>query len=208
MLYEGRQIYFGPCSEAKQYFVGMGFDCPDRQTTADFLTSMTSPLERVVREGFKDRVPRTPDDFAAAWKSSATHAQLTRQIDEYQKTYQIGGEYQEKFKASRQAQQARGQRIKSPYTLSYGQQVLLCLQRGFERLRGDPSLTFVQLFGNSVMGLIIGSVFYNQQETTASFFSRGSLLFFAVLLNAFGSALEILTLYAQRPIVEKHQRYA
>lgn len=32
--------------------------------------------------------------------------------------------------------------------------------------------------------------------------------FFAVLLNAFGSALEILTLYAQRPIVEKHERYA
>ncbi len=28
------------------------------------------------------------------------------------------------------------------------------------------------------------------------------------LLNAFGSALEILTLYAQRPIVEKHERYA
>jgi len=27
-------------------------------------------------------------------------------------------------------------------------------------------------------------------------------------MNAFGSALEILTLYAQRPIVEKHSRYA
>jgi len=33
-------------------------------------------------------------------------------------------------------------------------------------------------------------------------------LFFAVLLNAFGAALEILTLYAQRPIVEKHTQYA
>lgn len=35
-----------------------------------------------------------------------------------------------------------------------------------------------------------------------------AIVFLAVLLNAFGSALEILTLYAQRPIIEKHSRYA
>lgn len=33
-------------------------------------------------------------------------------------------------------------------------------------------------------------------------------MFFAILVNAFGSALEILTLYQQRPIVEKQSRYA
>lgn len=44
--------------------------------------------------------------------------------------------------------------------------------------------------------------------TTESFFQRSALLFFAVLMNAFSSALEILTLYAQRGIVEKHARYA
>jgi ATP-binding cassette subfamily G (WHITE) protein 2 (PDR) len=54
----------------------------------------------------------------------------------------------------------------------------------------------------------VSSVFYNQKHNTGSFFSRGALLFFAILLNAFGSALEILTLYAQRGIVEKHNRYA
>jgi ABC-type multidrug transport system permease subunit len=46
------------------------------------------------------------------------------------------------------------------------------------------------------------------EPTTNSFYQRGSLLFFAILLNAFGSALEILTLYAQRSIVEKHAQYA
>ncbi|KAK0365332.1 Multidrug resistance protein [Friedmanniomyces endolithicus] len=58
------------------------------------------------------------------------------------------------------------------------------------------------------MALVLGSVFYNMPQTTGSFFQRGAVLFFAVLLNAFGSALEILTLYAQRPIVEKHSRFA
>ena len=58
------------------------------------------------------------------------------------------------------------------------------------------------------MSLVISSVFYNLSPTTDSFYSRGSALFFAILINAFGAALEILTLYAQRPIVEKHVQYA
>ncbi|KAF2642558.1 putative multidrug resistance ABC transporter [Massarina eburnea CBS 473.64] len=208
VLYEGRQIYFGPVRKAKQFFVDMGFDCPDRQTDADFLTSMTSPLERVVRPGWEDRVPRTPDDFAKRWKDSSERAQLVKQIDAYEQRYPIGGEQLQKFTESRRAQQAKGQRIKSPYTLSYVQQVQLCLWRGFRRLMADPSITIFQLIANSIMALIISSVFYNLQPNTGSFFSRAALLFFAILMNAFGSALEILTLYAQRPIVEKHSRYA
>ena len=100
---------------------------------------------------------------------------------------------------------------------------MLCLKRGFWRLEADPSLTITQILGNVVMSLIISSVFYNlrmsldtiplrrltiSEPNTNSFFQRGSLLFFAILVNAFGAALEILTLYAQRPIVEKHAQYA
>ena len=39
LLYEGRQIYFGRTTEAKEFFLELGYDCPRRQTTADFLTS-------------------------------------------------------------------------------------------------------------------------------------------------------------------------
>lgn len=208
VLYEGRQIYFGPKDEAKEYFLRMGFHCPDRQTTADFLTSMTNPHERVVREGWEDKVPRTADEFAKAWKDSPERAQLLRDIEEFDRAHPIGGPDLEAFKESRRLQQAKRQRVSSPYTLSYGQQVNLCLWRGFRRLVADPSLTLTQLFGNNAMALIIGSIFYNLDDTTNSFYARGALLFFAILMNAFGSALEILTLYAQRPIVEKHSRYA
>ena len=208
VLYEGRQIYFGRTTDAKQYFVKMGFECPARQTDADFLTSMTSALERVVRPGFEDRVPRTPDEFARLWKESPEHAALMTQIEAYEQKYPLGGETAQRFAESRKEQKARGQREKSPYTLSYTQQVKLCLWRGFVRLKADPSITVTQLVANSIMALIISSVFYNLPSTTESFYLRSALLFFAILMNAFGSALEILTLYAQRPIVEKHSRYA
>lgn len=208
VLYEGRQIFFGRADEAKQYFVNLGFECPARATTPDFLTSMTSPAERIIRPGFEGKAPRTPDEFATAWKSSANYQALQAEIEEYKISHPFNGPDAEAFRASKKAQQARGQRAKSPFTLSFAQQTKLCLWRGWRRLIGDPSFTIGALIGNLIMCLIIASVFYNLQPTTASFFQRGALIFFACLMNAFASALEILTLYAQRPIVEKHNRYA
>lgn len=208
VLYEGRQIYFGRTTDAKDYFVGLGFHCPDRQTIPDFLTSMTSDLERVPKHGWEDRVPRTPDEYAARWLESPERKNLLAEIERYIEQHPIGGDSLQAFKDSRRKQQSKRARPSSPYTLSYGGQIMLCLGRGFQRLRSDPTLTFTQLFGNFMMALVVGSVFYNLQPNTNSFFSRSALLFFSILLNAFGSALEILTLYAQRPIVEKHSRYA
>jgi ATP-binding cassette subfamily G (WHITE) protein 2 (PDR) len=70
-------------------------------------------------------------------------------------------------------------------------QVKLCIRRGFQRLSGDKSLLLTGIIGNTLMALIIGSVFYNLQDNTANLYSRGALLFFAILLNAFASALEV-----------------
>jgi len=191
VLYEGRQIYFGHTGDAKEFFTNMGFECPDRQTTADFLTSLTSPAERIIKKGYENRVPRTPDEFAQAWKSSEAYKNLIKEIEEYDQSYPLGGESLQKFVDSRRAMQAKNQRVRSPYTISVMQQINLCMVRGFQRLKGDASLTLSQLIGNFIMALIIGSVFFNLQDTTDSFYSRGALLFFAVLLNAFSSALEV-----------------
>ncbi|KAJ6058241.1 uncharacterized protein N7446_007824 [Penicillium canescens] len=208
VLYEGRQIFFGRADEARQYFINLGFECPERQTTPDFLTSMTSPRERLVRAGYENMAPRTPDEFAAAWHNSEAYQRLRAEIDAYKIEHPIDGPDAQTFRALKREQQAKGQRAKSPYTLSYKQQIGLCLWRAYRRFLGDPSITVGQLIANIAMGLIVSSIYYNLNMTTGSFFQRSALLFFAVLMNAFSSALEILTLYAQRGIVEKHDRYA
>lgn len=41
------------------------------------------------------------------------------------------------------------------------------------------------------MALIIGSVFYNLNNDTGALYSRGALLFFAILMAAFQSGLEV-----------------
>lgn len=80
ILYKGRQIYFGPVEAASNYFTSLGFERPNRATTADFLTSLTNPAERIVRPGFEKRVPNSPDEFANAWKHSTEAGALLQDI--------------------------------------------------------------------------------------------------------------------------------
>ena len=116
VLYEGRQIYFGPTTAAKEFFVNMGFACAERATTGDFLTSLTNPAERVVRKGFEHLVPHTPDEFAAVWQKSKERARLLQDIDQFNKDYPLGGEQLEKFKHSRKAQQAKRTYALTPFS--------------------------------------------------------------------------------------------
>ena len=44
---------------------------------------------------------------------------------------------------------------------------------------------------NSIMALVVGSVFYNLSNDTDSLYLRGALLFFGIQLAAFASALEV-----------------
>lgn len=64
------------------------------------------------------------------------------------------------------------------------------------------------IFSQVAQALIIGSVYFGTPLSTGSFFAKGAVLFFAVLLSALQSIVEINTLYAQRPIVAKHKSYA
>ncbi|CAI5757455.1 unnamed protein product [Candida verbasci] len=207
VLYEGYQIFFGKADKAKEFFINMGYECPQRQTTADYLTSLTNPAERIVFPGFENKVPRTPEEFEAYWKKSPEYATLIKEIDQHLidceklNTKEI---YQE----AHVARQSNKVRPNSPYTINFWMQTKYIMHRNWLRFKGDPSITAFSIFGQVVMGLILSSVFYNLDQTTGSFYYRGAAIFFAVLFNAFSSLLEILSLYEARSIVEKHKKFA
>ncbi|KAF5642396.1 ABC transporter CDR4 [Fusarium tjaetaba] len=208
LLYEGRQIFFGPTNEAAQYFTAMGFECPPRQTAADFLTSLTNPDERIVRPGFENKVPRSPDEFANEWRMSQHRASLLNDIAAFEIRYPFDGKQVETLKGIRRAQKAKFSSDKSPFTISIPMQIHLCIGRGIKRLLGDKTFFIVTIVVNFVMSLVLGSVYFNLPSTAEAMNQRASVLFFAILFNGLSSALEILALYVQRPIVEKHARYA
>ncbi|KXH27782.1 ABC-2 type transporter [Colletotrichum nymphaeae SA-01] len=207
VVYEGRQIFFGKIGEAKRYFEELGFQCPDRQTVPDFLTSMTSPNERKIRPGHEHLAPRTPEEFAARWKASNQHASLMADITAYNGNHSSKDRL-EAFQDSIKAERSSWQRLKSPYMITYPSQVKLCLWRGWKRLVADPEFTLSSLVFNIIVGFVLGSMFFNLRQDSGTFYYRGGLIFFALLFNAFASEMEVLTLYTQRPVIEKHNRYA
>ncbi|KAL4916188.1 ABC-2 type transporter-domain-containing protein [Aspergillus aurantiobrunneus] len=208
VLYEGREIYFGSCSNAKKYFVEMGFYCPSRQTTGDFLTSVTNPQERKACEGMENKVPRTPEEFETYWKNSPYYAELQRDIADHSEEFPLGGEAEQTYDQAKRHRQAKHVRPKSPYVISIPMQVKLCTIRAYQRIWNDKPSTLTTLIGRIVMSLIIGSIYYGTPDASAGFQSKGAALFFAVLMNALISITEINSLYDQRPIVEKQASYA
>lgn len=169
---------------------------------------MTSPSERVVRLGFEGAVPRTSAEFASVWSRSEERKNLLDELSKYKQAYPLDGGLAQTFIESRQRQQANAQWTKSPYTLSYLQQIQLCLWRGFRLLKSDPSITIFQLAANFIQFVVVGSLFYDLPQDTSSLYRRSTLIFVVVVLTAFSSILEILSLYAKRQVVEKHNRYA
>ncbi|KAK6455694.1 multidrug resistance protein [Scheffersomyces xylosifermentans] len=207
VLYEGYQIFFGKADKAKEYFINMGWECPQRQTTADFLTSLTNPAERIPLKGYENRVPQTAKEFEQYWRNSPEYKELIDEIEQHFHDVEANN-VKEEYHEAHVAKQSKHLSPGSPYTVSFFMQVRYIMGRNFLRLKGDPSIAIFSVFGQVVMGLILSSVFYNLSQTTASFYYRGAAMFFAVLFNAFASLLEIMSLFEARPIVEKHKKYA
>ncbi|AET41310.1 uncharacterized protein Ecym_8014 [Eremothecium cymbalariae DBVPG len=211
ILYEGRQIFFGSTKEAKQYFLDLGYICPPRQATADFLTAITNPSERIINEEFlkaQKYVPVTPKEMEICWKQSDQYKRLLQEIDSYATNESEQGDL--KLKQAHCARQSKSSRSSSPYISSFNQQVKYLTTRNIQRAKATMEITLFQIIGNIVMPLIIGSMFYKAMKPNdaTTFYSRGAAMFYGLLFNAFSSLLEINALYEIRPVTEKHKRYA
>ncbi len=210
VLYNGRQIYFGPAHAAKAFFERQGWQCPLRQTTGDFLTSVTNAAERTPRPGMEQKVPRTPEDFERYWLGSPEFKALQDDMAQYNAEFE--GERQVEsialLREKKHYRQAKHVRPGSPFTITLLMQVRQNTKRSYQRIWNDFAATASHLAVQLVMALIIGSIFYGTPDTTAGFNAKGAVLFMAILLNALTAISEINGLYEQRPIVEKHASYA
>ncbi|KAK4645140.1 hypothetical protein QC761_310830 [Podospora bellae-mahoneyi] len=210
VLYAGRQIYFGPANAAKDFFERQGWFCPPRQTTGDFLTSVTNPEERIPRPGMEQKVPRTPEDFEKYWLASPEFKALQEEMAAYDQEFQGERQIQSlsHLRETKNHKQAKHVRPGSPYIISIPMQIKHNTVRAYQRVWNDISATLVNVGANLILALIIGSIFYGNPDATVGFEGKGSVLFMAILLNALTAISEIDSLYDQRPIVEKHHSYA
>lgn len=129
LIDQGKCLYFGPSDAAKQYFIDLGFECPERWTTADFLTSVTDEHERSIRKGWEDRIPRNADEFAAMYRKS----------DAYQRNLQDISDFESQLEEQRRVRQENtSEKTKRKnYTVPFHKQVIACTHRQFLVIVGD-----------------------------------------------------------------------
>lgn len=207
LLYEGYQIYNGPASLAKDYFERMGYRCPEGQTTADFLTSLTNPTERLIRKGFTKKVPRTPKQFYDYWNASPQRAALVEEIDQYLAHHQADSALPA-ISAAHRSRQSDYTFKRSPYTVSFPMQVKALTKQYFMRTLGSPNALIVALVYNLIIPIVKAVLFFNQPNDTSSFYSRGAALLIGLVANCVASLLEMLAMFEGRPVIEKHRQFA
>ncbi len=131
VLAEGREIYYGPRSEAKKYFEDMGFKCVPGANVADFLTSVPVLSERTILPGFEDHVPNTAEEFEDAYKGSDMYSRMSKRMSST--SQESLAEEIEDLTNARRVEKNRSfpflSRKNSPYQVSFGAQILACTKR-------------------------------------------------------------------------------
>ncbi|KIJ16544.1 hypothetical protein PAXINDRAFT_113734 [Paxillus involutus ATCC 200175] len=207
LIYEGRMVYFGPADAARQYFIDMGYVPANRQTTADFLVSVTDPHGRKVQDG-KDGVPSTVAEFEQYYRNSSIMKANQKDMDSFREQY-VGKEYLvSAFRESTKAERARHTHEKSPYTISIPMQIRAVMVRRVQVMTGSVAPQVMNTIAFILQAIILGTTFLQLSTNTLTFYSRGGILFFAVFLPALLAMSEIPSLFAQRPIIQRHRNAA
>ncbi|KAF7360014.1 Pleiotropic drug resistance ABC transporter [Mycena venus] len=206
VLSEGKMVYFGRADQARDYFLSLGYvPQAERQTTADFLVSVTDPVGRIIRPGLtlaEDRArPRTSADLAKHFLESRMMANNLEDIAEYNEECSLDKDRAQKYQRSAEAEHANWTRRSSAYMTSLAMQTRALTLRRVQIITGFPAPTVVNLMSFFVQGVITGTVFLKAPESTSAFYSRGGVIFFALMFSAIASMAEIAALFQQRPIV-------
>ncbi|KAL0959811.1 hypothetical protein HGRIS_011492 [Hohenbuehelia grisea] len=207
VIYEGRMAYFGPAKDARQYFIDMGYEPAPRQTTSDFLVSVTDPNARAPRFGISV-LPRSAAEFADHFQRSKFAALNRTDMDAYAKEFVGNLRVADAYKESVLQEHAMTARARSPYTVSIAMQARAVMIRRAQILMGNKLATILNLVSFLLQGVIVGTAYLHLGASTEAFFSRGGVLFFALLFSAFSAFAEISALFAQRPIIHRHKQAA
>lgn len=182
LLDEGYCIYFGPVDQARAYFEDIGFYCPPRKSTPDFLTGLCNPLEREVRPGYEDSVPQHASQFQDRYYESSMYKRMMAELEEYETKINAEKPAETFAEAVREEHQKRA-RKSGIYTASFYQQVKALTIRQYHLSIKDID-ALISRFGTiGVLSLITGSCFYQLPMTGMGAFSRGGGLFQLLVFN-------------------------
>ncbi|KAL4867840.1 hypothetical protein BDV12DRAFT_111014 [Aspergillus spectabilis] len=219
LIDEGRMLYQGPAHEAKTYFEDLGYECGETQTVSDFLASITVPERRKFRPGWEHRTPKGPIELEDAFRKSSAFKEVQEEVLSYD-DQGFGGKSRpeshagtdlgslDDYKKALQTDKSRFVSSKSPYTISLFRQVVLCAKRQVWQIKGHMSPLYIKIISSVIYGLLIGSMFYDQPQTTDGMYSRGGVIFYSSILLAWLQMSELEEAMQGRDILTRQKKFA
>lgn len=206
VLDEGKQIFYGPKTEAVPFMEDLGFMRHPGSNRADFLTGVTVPTERLIAPGNEDRFPRTAYEVRAAYERSNIKLEMLHECN-YPESEEAGWNTAS-FKQTIYREKHRSVSKNSPVTTDFGTQIKTAIIRQYQIMWGDKATLVMKQAATIIQALLGGSLFYNTPNDSSGLFLKGGALFFSILYNALIALSEVTDSFTGRPILAKHRSFA
>lgn len=206
VLDEGKQVYYGPAAQARPYMEELGFVCEDAANVSDFLTGVTVPHERKIRQGYESSFPRTAAELQTKYAASVVKAKMDLEL-EFPRS-QEAQLWTKEFIEAVQMDKSNHLSKSSVFTVSFSQQVRACVTRQYQILWGDKATFLIKQGSTLVQALVAGSLFYNAPGNSSGLFIKGGAIFLALLYNSLLAMSEVTDSFFGRPILAKHKNFA
>ncbi|XP_004289302.1 PREDICTED: ABC transporter G family member 11-like [Fragaria vesca subsp. vesca] len=167
LLSSGRIVYFGPASQAEEFFASNGFPCPTLRNPSDhYLRTINKDFDTDIEQGLggKTRTEEAIDILINSYKSSSTFKQLHDQV-------------------AKICQQKRGALEKGSQA-NFMTQCLVLTRRSFVNMYRDLGYYWLRLFIYISLCLCVGTIYHEIDTSYDSIQDRAtSLMFVAAFLT-------------------------
>jgi ATP-binding cassette, subfamily G (WHITE), member 2, SNQ2 len=171
---QGRQVYFGPASEAREYFEGLGFAHKPRQTTPDYLTGCTDHWEREVAQGVDpSTLPDTAEDLERTYKLSTTYTRMKEDKDAYKAEVTRDSTARDHFRRAVLDDKHTFTPKQSVYSIPFHQQTIALFKRQFRLKMQDRFTLATSWITTMLIAILVGTLFFSLPQTSAGAFTRG-----------------------------------
>ncbi|CAM9737972.1 unnamed protein product [Ascophyllum nodosum] len=193
LMAEGMVIYHGKREDIIPYFNSLGLTCPPRKDEADWLVGLTGTAGDAFRanpaELAERGLPPAPvnaEEFHARWRDSA------------------GGEALEKQELSG-PEELDGTEWPSVFTEKYPRSwfyhLALCFRKKYSLMRKNKAYVRSQMFSAIIMGIIMGTIFYDLGLEDAN--AKFGLIFFSLFFLSMSGMAQIPTAIVNRGVFYK-----
>lgn len=172
------------------------------------MTGCTDEFEREYAEGYSPKnAPHNSETLATAFKASEIAKDVEVEMKDYKERLKEANQQYEDFRIAVQESKRSGAK-RSVYAVGFHQQVWALMKRQFVLKMQDRLALSLGWLRSIIIAIVLGTLFLNLGETSASAFSKGGLMFISLLFNAFQAFSELGGVMMGRAIVNKHKAYA